>query len=85
MNRSNCCSHKNIILISDGEKIFSEDGEVFEENNTETKVVYIGNKKSGKFHSDACRNLPSEKNSALFFSREEALLRGYQPCGSCEP
>ena len=48
-------------------------------------LTYIGNKNSKKFHLPVCTGLPSEKNSINFFSREEAILKGYSPCGTCKP
>ncbi len=50
-------------------------------------VQYIGNKKSQKFHYPTCRSVAqmSEKNKVEFFSREEAIERGYKPCGECNP
>ena len=50
-------------------------------------VQYIGNKKSMKFHYPTCRSVTqmSEKNKIEFFSREEAVERGYKPCGECNP
>ena len=49
------------------------------------EVIYIGNKKSRIFHSEACPNLPSDKNRKDFISREEALNSGYKSCGNCNP
>lgn len=50
-------------------------------------VQYIGNRKSMKFHYPACRSVTqmSDKNKVEFFSREEAVERGYKPCGECNP
>jgi len=50
-------------------------------------VQYIGNKKSQKFHYPTCRSVSqmSEKNKIEFHSREEAVERGYRPCGECNP
>ena len=50
-------------------------------------VQYIGNKNSMKFHYPTCRAVSqmSEKNKVEFFSREEAVERGYKPCGECNP
>jgi len=46
---------------------------------------YIGNKKSKKFHFPTCRTLPKESNRVYFSSREEAVEKGYDPCGNCKP
>ncbi|MGN0107109.1 MAG: Ada metal-binding domain-containing protein [Hominilimicola sp.] len=50
-----------------------------------TEISYIGNKKSKKFHSPDCCSLPAEKNRVEFSSRDEAVNRGYSPCGNCCP
>ena len=51
------------------------------------EAMYIGNKKSMKFHSPTCRSVTqmSEKNKVELHSREEAIERGYKPCGDCNP
>lgn len=46
---------------------------------------YIGNKNSKKFHLPTCKNLPAEKNRVYLESRNEALQKGYDPCGNCNP
>ncbi len=60
------------------------------EESAETTVaaedtVYIGNKKSRKFHKEECSSLPAEKNRVMFTTREDALEAGYTPCGNCKP
>ena len=76
---------KTVILRTDGKTIKKDSGEEFEKQETALEVIYIGNKKSKTFHSDACANLPSEKNKIVFNSREEALNSGYKICGNCNP
>lgn len=51
----------------------------------EAAEIYIGNKKSMKFHSEKCASLPEEQNRVYLKSREEAVELGYTPCGSCQP
>lgn len=46
---------------------------------------YIGNRNSKKFHRPNCRTLPDEKNRVPLSSREEAVSKGYSPCGNCNP
>lgn len=46
---------------------------------------YIGNKASKIFHYPWCWTLPSPVNQILLSSREEALEKGYTPCGNCKP
>ena len=76
-----------IILRTDGKNIYKDneklpDNEIISEN---VEYTYIGNKKSKVLHTDTCPNLPSEKNSIVFSSRQEAIDNGYKPCGNCEP
>lgn len=42
-----------------------------------------GNKKSKKFHTYDCSNLPGENNLVIFEGYQEAVAAGYEPCGSC--
>ncbi len=76
-----------IILKTDGKTIKKASGEEFEPKDqlANLEVVYIGNKKSKVFHSEACPNLPSDKNRKDFSSRDDALNSGYKPCGNCNP
>ncbi len=46
---------------------------------------YIGNKNSKKFHLPTCKNLPAEKNRVYLSSRDEAIQKGFDPCGNCDP
>ena len=50
-------------------------------------VMYIGNKKSLRFHLPTCRSVTqmNEKNKVFFSSREEAIDAHYIPCGECNP
>jgi len=76
-----------IILKTDGKTITNATGEVFEENDTSygLELIFVGNKKSRVFHSEACPNLPSDKNRIDFSSREEAVGSGFKACGNCNP
>lgn len=49
------------------------------------EALYIGNKNSQKFHLTTCDPLPQEQNQVEFYSREEAVNAGYEPCGKCNP
>lgn len=57
------------------------------ENNQDsnTKGSYIGNKKSKKFHYPTCHSLPAEHNQVILNSREEAISQGFSSCGNCRP
>ena len=52
-----------------------------------TDALYIGNKKSMRFHLPTCRAVQQMKdsNKVEFSSREEAIERNYIPCGECNP
>ena len=80
-----CDESGSVVLMSDGENVFSENGEKIKENTVQVEIKYIGNKKSKKYHGEDCPSLPSEKNSIIFTSEDEAIIRGYSPCGSCRP
>lgn len=56
-----------------------------ENNRPAFDMTYIGNAKSKKFHLSSCPGLPSKKNAIEFSSYEEAILKGYSPCGTCKP
>lgn len=51
------------------------------------EAAYIGNKHSMRFHLPGCRSVTTMKdtNKVEFFSRDEAIERGYIPCGDCHP
>ena len=82
-----------VVCCSDGEEITfycakgAESGERQETkaDPTEAAEIYIGNKKSMKFHREDCSSLPEEQNRVYLESREEAVDLGYAPCGSCQP
>ena len=48
---------------------------------------YIGNAATGKFHSYSCHDVGKmlQSNMVFFDSRDEAINRGYVPCGHCHP
>lgn len=48
---------------------------------------YIGNSNSYKFHYADCSSVEkmNAENKVEFFSREEAISAGYEPCKRCEP
>lgn len=50
-------------------------------------AVYIGNKKSKKFHYASCSSVKDmkEKNKVELNTREEAIEKGYVPCKNCNP
>lgn len=48
-------------------------------------ALYIGNKNSKKFHLNSCSGLPQPENMEFFIFREQAILKGYSPCGTCNP
>lgn len=54
-------------------------------NNDNSQGLYIGNKKSKKFHYPTCHSLPAEYNQVILNSREEAISQGFSSCGNCHP
>ena len=52
------------------------------------KHEYIGNKKSKKFHKPSCSSVKQMNESNKVYlncTREEAIAKGYDPCGRCHP
>ncbi len=51
------------------------------------EVMYIGNINSHVFHRLDCESVRTmkEKNKVEFYTREEAIERGFTPCGLCRP
>jgi len=49
--------------------------------------MYIGNKRSHKFHRPECRwaKKMSSTNKIFFQSRQDAISKGYEPCKVCNP
>lgn len=54
-------------------------------SDTEQEDTYIGNIASKKFHRTSCELLPEENRRIVFYSRDDALVEGYMPCGVCKP
>ncbi|MBQ2666519.1 Ada metal-binding domain-containing protein [Methanobrevibacter sp.] len=52
-----------------------------------TSSSYIGNSETGKFHAPGCGDVDkmNPSNKVSFSSRDEAISRGYSPCGHCHP
>lgn len=77
----------NILLRTDGKSIYDASGEAVKkaENAQPVSLTFLGNKKSKTFHSESCANLPAEKNTVIFTTRQEAVNSGYSPCGNCKP
>ena len=48
---------------------------------------YIGNANSYKFHYSSCSSVDqmNESNKVEFYSRDEAINAGYNPCKRCDP
>lgn len=73
-----------IIITSNGKEIKCITEKV-ENNNSNTKLTYIGNTKTKKYHLDTCRSLPDLENRTYFNTKEEAQAAGYVPCKLCNP
>ena len=81
-----------IIARSDGKTISFESEtslstEPVQENPASDSPFYIGNRNSKRFHYPQCPSVldMKEKNKVLLDSREEAIEKGYTPCGNCHP
>ena len=59
-----------------------------EKTIVETEALYIGNKKSLRFHVPSCRSVTQmkDKNKETFRGSKSDLDKmGYMPCGNCKP
>lgn len=75
-----------VVARSDGETVTLtwEDRRAEPENALPAgSITFIGNLKSGVFHSSQCASLPKEHNRIYFDSYLDALEAGYTPCGGC--
>ena len=54
---------------------------------TKTEKVYVGSRKSDKYHKPSCHSANAIKpaNEIWFGSREDAEEHGYVPCKNCNP
>lgn len=81
----------DIIVTSDGNEIqITANKNTYVETNptekpSEGEVLYIGNRRSKKFHKSTCSGLPNEDNREYFSSRSDAVNDGYEPCKMCKP
>lgn len=81
----------HIIAKSDGKTVaFTTEKEADTATNpagNSTLQTYIGNASSKKFHLPDCasaKNIQEDKR-VEFYSRLQAVLEGYEPCGRCKP
>lgn len=89
---TSCNKTKNNVITVKEKEIYSSDIEkevVPEpEANAEVQAQYILNKNSKKFHIPECYAVRQMKESnKVYFAgnREDAVLRGYDPCQKCDP
>ena len=77
------------IDYADGTSWISEQSDVQPEAETQdSKITYILNTNTKKFHYPDCSSVNDmkEKNKEVFTgSREELIEMGYFPCGRCKP
>ena len=52
---------------------------------TETKVTYVLNTNTKKFHLESCSSLPTSNRQDYEGTRDEVVAMGYSPCGRCKP
>lgn len=52
---------------------------------TETKVTYVLNTNTKKFHLESCSSLPTSNRQDFEGTRDEVVAMGYSPCGRCKP
>lgn len=64
-----------------------EDGQEDAVPDETGEAPYIGNKNSKKLHYADCPSVDDmkDKNKVEFYSRDEAINQGYEPCKRCNP
>jgi len=77
-----------ITCTSDGESVcFIVERNANIETNPTVKEggesYYIGNMNTRKFHRPSCSGLPAEQNRVILETYEEAITKGFEPCGIC--
>ncbi|MEN8212391.1 MAG: Ada metal-binding domain-containing protein, partial [Thermodesulfobacteriota bacterium] len=55
------------------------------DNNLPDTSKLIGNTGTLVVHNPDCQYSKSEKCTAVFKTKEEAMKEGYKPCGTCKP
>ena len=62
---------------------------IVEDNVSDTPIddtsKFIGNTGTLVFHTPDCQYSKSKKCTAIFNSKNEAVQKGYKPCGTCKP
>ena len=56
-------------------------------SSSSSGVTYVGSVNSDKFHYPSCTHAKriKDSNKVTFSSRDDAISRGYSPCGVCTP
>lgn len=78
-------ARRKLLIPLDYELFEEEDIILAREKNNEP--YYIGNKKSRNFHHSGCSRakIISLENKIIFYTRREALEKGYTPAKICKP
>ncbi|MBQ3556942.1 MAG: MBL fold metallo-hydrolase [Oscillospiraceae bacterium] len=77
-----------IICTSDGQTVSFAAQRDEEEDPLGTKMEYVLNTSSKKFHLPTCggvKDIKEKNRAAVFETRSELVSRGYAPCGNCKP
>lgn len=61
-----------------------EDAKETAKSETQEEYYVICNKNSKKFHDPSCSYLPKQSNRVRM-EYGDAIARGYEPCGHCNP
>lgn len=64
-----------------------KDTQKISETQKDVKGMYVGSIKSDKYHYPTCQHAENilEENEIWFDSAQEAIDKGYVPCGRCKP
>ena len=74
-----------VIITTDGNDLYYSSAVIAVPQENDYTQNFIGNIKSFVLHTAECKSLPAENNSIYFETKDEALAKGYKPCGNCKP
>jgi len=72
-------------IVSEIQENEEQDIMVYNTEEQFFEMKYIGNTKTKKFHQMDCHTLPLEENRVYFYSRKEAVRKGFVACMNCNP
>jgi len=71
--------------VTETESVETVVEENIQDTHTDDTSKLLGNTGTLVFHSSGCKYSKSKKCIAVFNTKEEAIQKGYKPCGTCKP